>query len=84
MGIVCLATLSFLLTYQLGQSGIYVDSEETRNKEFQSHGLASSDSSNGKIFGRSLNMHDAGIERAEQRPTSLLSRLLQVNYVTLE
>lgn len=71
--ILCVATLSFLLTYQLGQSVVYVD---TTNKEYVSHGLASLE--NIKIFGRSLNMHASSNEKMEPRPNSLLSRLLQL------
>ena len=81
--ILCVASVSFLVTYQIGQSIVYTSTDDV-SKDGLSHGHGSSGTiRSGKMVGRSLNMHAASNEKVEPRPASLLSRLLQVGLQSL-
>ena len=76
------ATLSFLLSYQLGQRVLYIETEEASTNARSSHDIKMSFHAvaREKNVGRSLNMHSGSNEKLEAKPTSLFSRLLQVGF----
>ena len=76
--ILSVATFSFLLSYQLGQRVLYIETEDTSTNTHDR--IVLHEVSRAKIFGRSLNMHASSNEKLERKPTSLFSRLLQVGF----